>query len=198
MNKLTKTAKTIDTVANILFWLCAVGGGIFVAAAIFIAVLHPALLEGSTSTLSLGPVTFDLAPEYAMSEWASRLVFGFGALFIAVAVVCACIGLRLVRGILAPMKEARPFDVAVHSNLKKLAWLILGGGAVISLLGAVTQGVILYTAHLDEIFDSSAISGMTAELSVDLSFVPVFAVVYLLALVFQYGEELQTQSDETL
>ncbi len=197
MKKLCKTANGLDIFARVSFWVMAIGGGIAVLVALAVFIINPELSELAAS-LTLGPVALELAPGYGIRGWVVRLMFGLGAAFMAMAASLTCVGLHTVRSILAPMKEARPFDGAVHKGLKRLSWLILAGGAAVEVMGATIQSIVLNSSRLNEIFGLPAVTGIEVEYTIDLTFVVVFAVVYLLACVFQYGEELQTQSDETL
>ena len=52
--------------------------------------------------------------------------------------------------------------------------------------------------RLDELFAPGLVRGYTVTNVIDLSFLLIPALLFLLSYVFRYGEELQTQSDETL
>jgi len=195
MKKLTKTAKTLDVIAKVLFWVLAVGGAIAVVVSIAFAIADDAVFADATASVTLGQATFHLAE--TPSSDVVRAQFLTGAVFVAAAVVITCIGIGYVRNILKPMVEERPFDGSVHKNMKKLAWLSLIGGGIISVFGVICEAIMMISYDWQSLF-SDAVTGMDVELKLDMTFVVMFAIIYLLACVFQYGEQLQIESDETL
>ena len=106
--------------------------------------------------------------------------------------------LKVLRSILAPMKEGRPFDTEVSAGLRKLAWIILIGGGVIEVLGIVARVLQTKALPMDAIFASPAIESVEYVYTMDLGFAWMFIVVMLLARIFEYGQQLQQESDETL
>jgi len=198
MKKLKSTAKKLDVLAKIIFWICAVFGGITVVLSLIIAFAGESLLASATHSINLGPVAVELAPEYAPTAETVRTQFILGAILIASAVTVTCLAIRYIRNMLKPMAEERPFDGTVHKNMKKMAWLTLIGGGVLSFIGAACEAAMISGYNLQEIFASSAVTGINVVIKTDMSFIITFAVFYLLSCVFQYGEQLQIESDETL
>ena len=195
MKKLTNTAKKLDVLAKVLFWLCAICGGASVVIAIAIALFGGSLMADATASVTLGPVTLGI--DEAPSVDVLRTQFLAGSVLMTVAITVTCIGISYIRSILKPMKEGRPFDGSVHRNMKKLAWLSLIGGGVMSVIGAACQAFMISSYDIQSLF-TDAVTSMNVEIKLDLTFIIVFAVIYLLAYVFQYGEQLQTEADETL
>ncbi len=108
-----------------------------------------------------------------------------------------CYGIHLLRKVLAPMAQNRPFS-GTGRILKKLGW--------VSLLAALIHNGSQYAMHtimeqqfdLPRLFAGSAISTVRFNTSLQWDFVLTALVFFLLSWVFRYGEELQTLSDETL
>ena len=48
--------------------------------------------------------------------------------------------LHVIRQILKPMKDGRPFETGVSFKVRKLAWTTLIGGAIIKACGLLSQG----------------------------------------------------------
>ena len=96
------------------------------------------------------------------------------------------------------MKEGKPFESAVSDKLKKLSFITLIGGGVLSVAKLVGEVVLCKMYDLESIFLNENIISCTAEFNLDMTFLLAFGVLYLLSYIFRYGEELQKQSDETL
>ncbi len=107
-------------------------------------------------------------------------------------------GIQLLHKVLQPMKEGRPFDPGTSSKISKLAWVVLIGGAVGAFCEGISTLVELGAYQLTTLFNPETVAGFTVEYTMQLDFLVVAGVLFLLALVFRYGEELQRQSDETL
>jgi len=120
----------------------------------------------------------------------------FISVLICLAVSYAC---KTLYEVIEPMKEGRPFEESTAKGLKKLAWtsLVIGGlGEIINLVGSIFTGVIF---NFEELFGSlSWVDSVTYEYEMDLSFIFIFCIFMFLSHVFQYGQKLQQESDETL
>ena len=198
MKKLAKTAKKLDAAAKVIFWMLIIFGGIMIASSLFIVFFGQNILNDVTHSVKLGMITFEIADQYAPDASMLRLQYIIGAAVIAVSAAITCLGIRFIRNILEPMKNERPFDGSVYKNIKKLAWLVLVGGAAVTLLGAAGTAAMAAAYDFTSIFSNDAIANISAEITFDGTSIVIFALLYLLAYVFQYGEKLQTESDETL
>ena len=102
-------------------------------------------------------------------------------------------GIALVRQILRPMKDGRPFCGVVTRNLRRLGILTLI--CAVLDLGCQTFGAGLIARTM-------AAAGEGAEMVVSHRWSPLLligaALLFLMSYVFRYGEELQQLSDETL
>ena len=203
MEKLAAIARKIDIVVKIAdvmlkiaFVVCLVVLGIIAAGMIFDL---PADMIGEVTTqVELGPVTLQVA-EGVMPELKSTLPWA--ALEFVLAAAASFAGILFVKAvsaILAPMKEGKPFDRAVSQNLRKLGWLSLILGAVVNVMEIVGVYSMAAMHSIETLLISEKITHVSINMNADLSFLIVPAVLFLLAYVFRYGEELQTLSDETV
>jgi len=203
MNKLTSIARKLDTVFKIVdvmlkiaFVACLVCVAIVAAAVVFDL---PDEMVGSVDPLlKFGPLTFHVADSF-VPAFDSMLLQNALMCALAAAICCvAILGVRTIRAILAPMKDGRPFDSAVSQNLRKLGWLSLLLGAAAQFLEAFSLFVMFTMQKVETLLISDRITHVDINLELDLGFLMVPAVFFLLAYVFKYGEELQNLSDETL
>ena len=103
-------------------------------------------------------------------------------------------GLRIVRRILAPMKEGQPFSSEVSGNFRRLGWFVIAVG----ILRMVFEGIgkdMVAKALIDR-GAGSVVVGISH--NIDLSFIIIAFVFFLCSYIFRYGEELQKLSDETV
>ncbi len=171
MEHMIKTAKWIDRLCLVLFAATAVsaalviGGLVLPAAGAAVPVIFPGTAAGTGFALV-------------------SAVLSFGA-FLA--------GIALVRQILRPMKDGRPFCGVVTRNLRRLGILTLI--CAVLDLGCQTFGAGLIARTM-------AAAGEGAEMVVSHRWSPLLligaALLFLMSYVFRYGEELQQLSDETL
>lgn len=196
--KLVKTAKTLDTIVK-------VGGGIFRAVAIvclIFAVLvvifgGKMFVEGSL-TLDLDFIKLHLADDFQTVTGFVKLyaivgLLAGGMLCFAGYYVCA-----LLRRILIPMKNGRPFEADAPGTLRKIAWVLLAGGLVSQILGIVERAIMIKAYPMEAVFASEAIEKLEYVFTMDFDFVLLFGAVMLLSCIFSYGQALQKESDETL
>lgn len=198
MKKLSNLAKKFDAVAKFLFGLCVIVGGIVTVLMFLTPIMPDAFFESAVVTLTLGSIEMQLAQDYVPSAEDMKLYFAGMSAVSAIASVFACLVIRIIRKILKPMKSEMPFDSAVSTNLKKLSWIVLVGGILMTIADFVTQ-IIQYKAFdYPNLFLSDKIISCNLGYVSDGSFIVGFGILYLLSYIFRYGEELQIQSDETL
>lgn len=203
MEKLTRTAKILDTILRILFWIMIVAGIIAIVGGVLAFTMHAAgKVDGAPIFgIDLDFITLELAEDVIPAQKAAKVqqtVDLFGMIFLVVGIVLGGWCIQLLRSILRPMKEAQPFHDAVSKGLKKLAWLELIGGAILSIVEVVMEHLIIFGFNLRELLISDKISGVTFHMDLDVSFLITAAVCFLLSYIFHYGAKLQQLSDETL
>lgn len=203
MNQLTNSARKIDVVFKILDILFKVAVVICLVGLIMIAVgvifdLPKEMAGFNNNQIDLGPVTFQVAEAFTpdffgqLGQVAIMLALAAGLCFIGI------LSVRCIRAILQPMKMGQPFSGVVSRNLRKLGVFSL----ILGVMQNVTQAVSLFTIarmqQIETLLISEKITHVGINYSIDLDFLVVAAIIFLLAYVFRYGEELQTLSDETL
>lgn len=198
MEKMIKTARNLDIMAKTAFWTCVVCAVLLTVAAIVTMFLDDTAFWNATTSLALGPVRLKLANDGMPAPDAvrNRIVSGF--FIIVVLLVFACMVLRVIRSILEPMSQGKPFTCTVSKNLHRLAVITLLAGAFFEISLAVHTMLTYGNFQIDKLFNYDLVSAIAVEYKIDLWFVAVFVILQLMSYVFKYGEELQQLSDETL
>ena len=200
MEKLKKMAKTLDSIAKWIFYLNIGAAGIIVLAWILMIadILKDKNALREYLVINLGSVKVGIVPEYAPSLQYTNTRFFIGTL-LSVALICFVLYvIKVVRKILAPMKEGLPFDESVPKNLRNLGILTLIGGSVWSVTKVVLDTTTYNAYQISEMFRPERITGVELEVTLDTTFLIIAAVIFLLSYIFKYGAELQKLSDETL
>ena len=149
-------------------------------------------------TLDIGFLKFYLREEYRFISddvklYAVVSLLTAAGLYGVISYVCV-----LLRRILSPMKDGRPFEAGMAKDLRKIAWVVLGGGLYSEVLKIAEHLLMIRAYPMEKIFNSEAIYSMSHTIDVDLGFVLVAAAFFLLSYIFSYGQTLQRESDETL
>lgn len=197
MEKIGKIAKNLDLIARVVYTVCSVFVWVLPITAVLLLVFGEQVIADGTYTVTLGMLTLEFAEEYMPFEAVKFRVIA-GLLSVAVLLVFVCWFIRVIQSVLEPMKEGKPFESAVSDKLKKLSFITLIGGGVLSVAKLVGEVVLCKMYDLESIFLNENIISCTAEFNLDMTFLLAFGVLYLLSYIFRYGEELQKQSDETL
>lgn len=196
--KMITAAKNLDIFAK-------VGSGMFKAAslvsfifAVLVLIFGARMVEAGSLTLDLDFLKIHLADEFQLITAAMKNYIVVGLLIIGI--LCWTVGYAfgLVRKILAPMKEGRPFEDHIPESLRKIAWVALAGGAATQILGIAERMLATQAYPMEEIFSSDAITQLEYVYTVDFNFVWVACVILFLSYIFSYGQSLQQESDETL
>lgn len=215
MKQLTSTARKIDLVFRILIVALAIVTAAALAGLVFVGagmIFHLPIEDVPKLDQSFAYGLFTFYTEFDCLAFSD--LFPSMALVLVAAIamlVPTWLAMKTIRDILKPMTEGQPFHRAVSQNLSKLAWLSLITGALYQLLQAAKMllGKVLYGVDLRLFgqtvfvqlapdFERFRDLNLRATPSFNLSFLVLTAVLFLLAYVFRYGEELQTLSDETV
>lgn len=197
--KLIKSANIIDKILKILRGFALAG---VIVSAIFIplTLIFGTKVIADASHLELGNLTLKMAGDFSQYlDIAAVKKSIVVSLFCGVAVSGAlwyCLG--LLRDILAPMKEGRPFEVGISDKIRTLGWAVLIGGFVSELGRAVSSVFMLKAYDLSFLAEGANVESMSFNYTLDLWFVAAALLVFFLSYVFRCGEQLQRQSDETL
>ena len=195
--KMITTAGNLDTLLKIIEGFMKAFAIVFAVFIVLMKIFKEKMVVGSFS-LDLDFVKLHLSGEYGA-------ITGSVLNYIDVILISGCLGciairygLKVLRGILAPMKEGRPFDAEVSAGLRKLAWIILVGGGLVQVFGIIGRILLANAMPMEAIFSSPAIESVEYVFTMNFDFVWMFCVIILLARVFEYGQQLQQESDETL
>ncbi|MBQ1319623.1 MAG: DUF2975 domain-containing protein [Solobacterium sp.] len=199
LEKMKKTAGILYTITNIIRILVIIAFVVVaVAAGVIFFIPGTVIPEGIiTTSVSLGDVTVHLAEGAAVGTM-DKSRFSIILAFAAVILLLTLYGLRMVKQILKPMKEGRPFDESIADSLRRLGHVVLASGIVSCVLAYLSQAAMLGVIDYKELFNPALVTGVDIRSSFSFDFIIVALALYLMSYVFRYGSELQRESDETL
>ena len=196
--KLMKSATVIDRILKILQGFAIAG---VIVAAIFIpltAILGEKIIADA-SRLNLGVLDLRLADAKAyldMADIKTSIIVMLIGMILTSAAVWYC--LRVLREILAPMKEGTPFAAGMAGKVRKLGWTVLIGGFVAEVGHRLSQLFEARAYQIERLLNMEAIASVDYNYSVSLWFVFAALILFFLSYIFRCGEELQKEADETL
>lgn len=202
MEKLMGISKKLDTFFKVMQKLVLIGFAVMILVTAILTIVNlvnpDAVIGEDFHIVDIGPITIELAQELALSN-SAVLAYVWSVMLIgAVAAVVIYYVFGLVRKILQPMIEGRPFDAGVGAHIKKIGYASLVLGVVQNVGAMLETSMALKAFDLAAFADSGAVRSITANYTLDLSFLIVFFLLLLIAHVFNYGTELQQLSDETI
>lgn len=203
MEKLKKTASTLDTVMKILSVCIRISAialliGLAILAAGFFFDLPSQMVGSGYASARLGFLTITVAESY-MPDY--HTVWAQVAAEIAMAFLCLIpshLIVKSIRAILDPLKNGEPFHNTVSLHLSKIARYVCVLGISLNLLEIVGHILLIKAFDLHLLMLSERIPHVEFQFTFDFSFLLVSGILLLLSYVFRYGEELQQLSDETL
>ena len=197
-NKLTKAAGVMDLIVKV----CA---GIFKALVIVTLIFAVLILIFGAQMFSQGSITVELGFVKLYLSDAYQDVTPLVKAYAIVSLLCGCVGsatlafiCSLLRQILAPMKEGRPFEKRVSADMRKIAWAVLIGGGINEVLKLIEQVFVIKALPLEQLFSSSVVASREYMFQLDGGFVLIFFVILFLSYIFSYGQSLQQEADETI
>ena len=203
MKKLSTTAKTLDKILNIVY---AVFGAFAIAAIVVVAMAGISYaLNWETESLLTSFASFDIG--FLEIEVAQECIPDAGIVLMQAVILlsgsCMVIylcrkGIVYIRQILKPIAEEKPFDSIVSTNLRKLAKLSVFLGILCNIVILAEQFILVFSYDLRGLLLSDKIPAVDFNFEIDLSFLLSWGILMLLSYVFQYGEQLQQLSDETV
>lgn len=203
MNNLSNTAKKLDKVleiAHIVFGALAIACivGVALISVAYLLKMDPAMIGTGYENFDIGFLELTVAEGYAPDKWLILLQAAITLLVSCRLMYEGRRGIGYIRDILLPMKEEKPFDSIVSTNLKKLAKLSIVIGILYNIIILSEQVMTVFVYDLPSLIISEKIAHVGGMFQVDLTFIVYWAVLLLLSYIFRYGEELQQLSDETL
>lgn len=180
MTNLTKTAKLLSVLLNILCWTVLAGSLIYGFTS------ATALFSDFSGKTTLSGITLDYLKLYARGggipvEVAALKKMSAVTLFVYfLEAPLICYGIQLLRKVLKPMAQQRPFS-GTGNILRKLGWVSL----IIALVENGTDywlhSIIEHHYHLEQLFQGSLITDVDFLFQVDYTFLLAAAVFFLLS-----------------
>ena len=195
MIKIQKTSKAINKVLSVLFWL----GIVVLVYVVFKTVLLLAGVGASAAdletTLTLGNYNLTLADGY---DWRNNPTTITMNISIILTGIFACYEIKVLKEIFSPMANGLPFQGSVSKSIRKMAWIVLIYGAVGTVVNCISSILLYKYIDIPSLFSPEKVSECSLSIVSSGDFVIVFVLLILLSRIFEYGEELQQFSDETL
>lgn len=205
MDKLSRTAKGLDTFFKIILRIWMIGtviGAIGILLALYLAMGGWNLFEKIGATmlqkLNFGMLTLNLSSDFAIVEGVGQTYFILSLIVGVLAVPVFYLMIRFIRNILKPMIEKEPFHETLAVNLRRLAWLVIASGVIQEVYEYINYIFIAQNVDLKTLFINENITSITINYTFNVDFIIFAIVLFLLSHVFKYGQELQQLSDETL
>lgn len=194
--KMIKSAKNLDAIAKVGGICLRVVGIACIILTLVILALGSKI--NATHSISLDFIKMYLTDQVNINTGYMQIYLTVGLLVVSILCFMIDFGIKLIRRILAPMKEGRPFEADVPTSLKKIAWIVLAGGAVTQVVGIIERIVLMKACPAEKIVNMDVISKLEYTFTIDFTFVLAFCIVMFLSYIFSYGQILQKESDETL
>ena len=197
-SKMVRVAKNLDIFANVGGKITFAAGIACIVVAFLSLILGDRMFAGGALTLDLDFIKFYLNENICVNEQFVKLyvvaaTLGGGIICFLVYYVS-----KVLRKILAPMKNGRPFETGISENLKRVGWIILIGGFLSELVGIVARILLIKAYSIDLLFTSASIAKTEFVFTMNFDYVLITCVVFFLSYIFTYGQVLQQESDETL
>ena len=198
LEKMKTTAEHLDRFAKIMAGFMKAGAIVCAVFAVLVLVLGESMFDTGHTTLDLDFLKLHLSPEYTDLN-SAMLAYTITCLAVGSAVFYGISrGLHHLRLLLAPMKEGRPFEKEVSVQMRSIAWLILIIGAIVQIAGIVCRIFLSHAFPIPDFFAPGAVMKIEYVYTMDFGFVLMFCLVLFLSRIFEYGQQLQQESDETL
>lgn len=196
--KMIKTANVLDTLAKIAGGIASAMVWVLAIFAVLVAVLGEKMFAPGGMSLELDFIKVHLTQEAQIITPMMRAYVAVILLTGAALAYALRILIGLIRGILAPMKEGRPFESGVCVSLRRIAYWVFIVGGISQVFGVIARMLMTRAFPIEAVFSGDAVTGIEYTFGVDLSFVLAGFVVLFLSYVFSYGQALQREADETL
>ena len=200
MKNLSKSAKILSVLLNLLYWGLLLGGLFYAFATaygFFNLVRDPDAVLPTINGITLDYLEFYSSSGIKVDRQAFLTVTLLSLAVYLIQVPLMCYGIQLLRKVLRPIIDQRPFS-GTTTILKRMGFISLLIAVVCNLTDWMLVYYIDHGYNLSQLFQGSSITRFTFHYQLDSTFLIVALVVFVLSGVFRYGEELQQLSDETL
>lgn len=200
MEKMSKISKAVDKILMVcsrILMIASAVSVVFLGIFYFVEDFRDEMMVGSWS-IELGDVELQLAEDAVTNDMLqSEIIFLVSILVVGVLFFCYVI--KVLRSILAPMIQEKPFVGTVSGDLKKLGWTLIIGNVVFGIVQAIVKTMLYTSFDIQNLLLSDKIVGVECTITVfDVKTILLGVLLFLLSHVFCYGEKLQQQDDETL
>ena len=190
LQKISKVALTFLNVGKIMVIFMLILG---VAAPLFF--LFVPEFESPTALL-IGDLELTLSQQVPL-----QIPPLFCIIVLFIAVLDLLVGLRIIfhlQTILKPMAAGQPFHDQIAPAIRKIAWLHMISAFLTQVTSCTVASFTFRLLNVSELLVNEAISGAALDVQFDGSFIITFGILLLLSYVFEYGQQLQKLSDETV
>lgn len=196
--KMINTAKNLDILVNVGGKIAAGFGIACIALAILVLILEDEIFTKMNIYLDLDFIKFYLSDASYVNEKFMKLYAVTGT--VSAGILCFLIfySSKLLRNILSPMKEGRPFESGIAANLRKIGWVNLFAGLLIQVVEILARVLLIDSYSMHELFKTPAISKIEFSFTMNFNFIVISCIIFFLSYIFTYGQALQQESDETL
>lgn len=197
--KFIKSSVVIDRILKIIQGFMVAG---VIVAAIFIpltAILGDKIIADA-STVEFGTLSLALPGNFRDFLDMGSIKLSIIVMLVSALITCAVAWycLKKLREIMVPMKDGRPFEAGVGSQIRRLAFTVLIGGGIAEVCRTVANAFEVKAYDLSKLFNPDVVKGISFDYDISLWFVVVALVLLFVSYIFRYGEQLQRESDETL
>lgn len=197
--KFIKSSVVIDRILKIIQGFMVAG---VIVAAIFIpltAILGDKIIADA-STVEFGTLSLALPGNFRDFLDMGSIKLSIIVMLVSALITCAVAWycLKKLREIMVPMKDGRPFEAGVGSQIRRLAFTVLIGGGIAEVCRTVANAFEVKAYDLSKLFNPDVVKGISFDYDISLWFVIVALVLLFVSYIFRYGEDLQRESDETL
>ena len=202
MQTLSKSTKIIDTLLKIAFWylICLLGYYAYYYIRFLVFLTGDGFQDGAGTLagFTVGFLEIHYTHGLPYTQNAAICVNLFELITVAALMGLYCWAIRILRHILAPMTNGKPFAKTIWADLKKLGWVSL---ALCLTDNIIDLGIVLiyeYAYPVRELLESGNIQSVHFRYHFEPAFAIIAGVLFLLSHIFHYGAQLQQLSDETL
>lgn len=172
---------------------------IMLGALITVKIVKPdTVLIGTLNYITFGElnieITDDIVPNSKLASTYDCIVFSFIIAFL----VYFYYIFKIIKNILKPMIEDKPFTPNVSKNIEKLALASIIMATFLNFANWLKIVAINNFFNLEQIIQNDNIKSFSVNYSFDLTFIFISSILIFISFIFKHGEKLQQLSDETV
>ena len=192
INKTLKIAQKIIRIFKVLLVLSIV---VYTLLILYTGNIDTAQIEATR--ISLGVIELNLRQTFQDSVLSPALLFI--TLFIMISLLILWyLMLSKLDIIIANAISGQIFSPTSGRSLKMISVYVIIEGVINLIASFISSNTISKYIFNLELFNTDIVSSVTVKTDYDISFLIIAFIIFILARIFAYGEELQKLSDETL